>query len=102
MWENSPISSIETDGRGGSLMAPTIVLTAAHCIATRRDIPLSPQMHGWGLTRDNNKPTVAKFATVAAQKSHPEYNGVTVENDVMRLRVFGSSRVCDSCDAFPY
>jgi len=69
---------------GGSLIAPNVVLSAAHCagMAThvfigRFDLAAGEQFERFSV----------------AEIPHPDYNSETVENDIMLLRLSGSSSV---------
>jgi len=68
---------------GGSLIAPNVVLSAAHCAGTDKIF-----VSRWDLT--SNSEEFEEF-DVVEEVPHPEYNSNTMDKDVMLLRLGGSS-----------
>lgn len=66
---------------GGTLAAPTLVITAAHCVssATARDIVVGSFPDG------NLSSSKGRVVNVAAIESHPRYNAVSQANDIAVL-----------------
>ena len=68
-------------GCGGSLIAPNVILTAAHCYAD--DTPLVVRLQEYDLM--DEVPGVDYF--VAQYVLHPDYDSVTLMNDIMLVQL---------------
>jgi trypsin len=80
--------SLGSNGRhfcAGSLIAPDVVLTAAHCISGRT---ITARVLGGGLTSGG-----AENIRVIAQTKHPKYNSATSGHDMAILMLSKSSSI---------
>jgi len=71
---------------GGSLIAPGVILTAAHCVEKYRDTPtvLKVRAGEWDTQREV-EPFLHQDRNVAAVRIHPEFNSGALYNDFALL-----------------
>jgi secreted trypsin-like serine protease len=83
------------DGCGASLIHEDIILSAAHCSPVVSNTVLI------GAYRRNSEQQDAEFRSIGERRPHPDYNGATVENDflVMKLDQAVSSTLTASVSA---
>jgi secreted trypsin-like serine protease len=73
---------------GGSLIAPTWVLTAAHCV---EDVTLGNLRVAIGRTLLNSNPPQGEKIAVKRVEVHPNYNRVSLAHDAALLELISSS-----------
>lgn len=67
---------------GGSLIAPNVVLSAAHCAGAT-----SVTIGRYNTGDNGDSPSEYETRTVAAEVIHPGYNKRSMENDIMLIRL---------------
>lgn len=80
----------------GTLVTPTVVVTAAHCLTSTRGKKWTPTSPGAVAIYVGDQPSVdilANLYMVSEVKVHPRYNISSLQNDIALIRL--SSSVSD-------
>ena len=76
---------------GGALIAPRVVLTAAHCVVNKENGATAPAAMGVALGRRNLNDSAGEDHQVVDIKIHPYYSLDTLQHDVALLRLASNS-----------
>ncbi|XP_054657753.1 cathepsin G-like [Grus americana] len=111
-WEAKPHSrpymaylSIQSEsGRhrskcGGFLIRPDAVLSAAHCVAGKKNVNITVTLGAHNINK--NEPTQQVFH-VGHWVIHPKYSGYTSENDIMLLKLKPRAKLTKSVSYIPF
>ncbi|KAK7790352.1 hypothetical protein R5R35_003852 [Gryllus longicercus] len=82
---------------GGSLIHPSVVLTAAHCVASVRSDRLWVRLGEWD-TQTNNEPLPLQDRRVVKVTLHPDFRDDVLYNDVALLTLEKPAELADHVD----
>ncbi|XP_054657754.1 cathepsin G-like [Grus americana] len=84
---------------GGFLIRPDAVLSAAHCVAGKKNVNITVTLGAHNINK--NEPTQQVFH-VGHWVIHPKYSGYTSENDIMLLKLKPRAKLTKSVSYIPF